>query len=237
VEPADEVEVDAPSPRWGIGDAIAGFLIGNSLVVVFVGLWAGITGRDELTFGAIALGQVALWTGLLGIPLWATRTKGSASLARDFGLVVRARDALGGVPVGIVSQLVLVPLVYLPFRTIIDIDKLDEPARELADKAHGFGFVALAVVLVVGAPIVEELFFRGLLMRSIARRFGDGWALAGSSFGFALAHLEGLQFPALLAVGVVFGVLARRAGRLGPAIFAHAAFNLVVVIALAVDRS
>jgi membrane protease YdiL (CAAX protease family) len=239
VEPerGDDIDVDvAPAPRWGIGDALGGFLLGNTLVVLFIGVWAGITGRDDLSFGAIALGQVALWIGLLGAPLWATAKKGSGSLARDFGLVARARDALTGIPVGVVSQLVLVPLIYLPFRTFVDVDKLDEPARELADKAHGLGFIALAVVLVVGAPVIEELFFRGLLMRSIARRWGDGWALAGSSFGFALAHLEGLQFPALLAVGVVFGLLTQRAGRLGPSIFAHAAFNVVVVIALAVDR-
>lgn len=232
MEPADTT---AP-PRWGTGDAVAGFLIGNSLVVVALGVWVGVTGSDDLTFGAIALGQVALWTGLLGAPLWATAKKGSGSLARDFGLVARAKDAVSGIPVGIVSQLVVVPLIYLPFRSLIDVDDLDEPARELADKAHGFGFLALAVVLVIGAPIVEELFFRGLLLRSLSRRFGDRWALAGSSFGFALAHLEGLQFPALLAVGVVFGLLAQRAGRLGPSIFAHAAFNLVVVVALAVER-
>lgn len=232
---ADDVDV-APPPRWGIGDAVGGFLLGNTLVVLFVGIWAGVTGRNELSFGAIALGQVALWIGLLGVPLWATAKKGSGSVARDFGLVVRARDALTGLPTGVVCQLVLVPLIYLPFRTFVDVDKLDEPARELADKAHGFGFLALAVVLVVGAPIIEELFFRGLLLRAIDRRFGAAWALAGSSFGFALAHLEGLQFPALLAVGVVFGLLAQRARRLGPSIFAHAAFNLVVVIALALDR-
>jgi membrane protease YdiL (CAAX protease family) len=239
VDASADVDVDADShvvPRWGIGDAIGGFLLGNTLVVLFVGIWAGVTGRSELSFGAIALGQVALWIGLLGVPLWATARKGSGSVARDFGLVVRAADAMRGIPIGVVCQLVLVPLIYLPFRTFIDVDKLDEPARQLADKAHGFGFVALAVVLVVGAPIIEELFFRGLLLRAIERRFGPAWALAGSSLGFALAHLEGLQFPALLAVGVVFGLLAQRSGRLGPSIFAHAAFNCVVVIALALAR-
>lgn len=229
-------DVDQHIPKWGIGDAIAGFLIGNTLVVLAVGIWVGVSGKTELGFGAIALGQVALWTGLLGAPLWASRRKGTGRLATDFGLVVRARDAVSGIPTGIAAQIVLVPLVYLPFRSFVDTKKLDAPARDLADKAHGLSFLVLAIVLVVGAPIVEELFFRGLLMRAIARRFGDGWALAGSSVGFGLAHLEGLQFPALVAVGVVFGVLAQRSGRLGPPIWAHAAFNGVVVVALTVQR-
>jgi membrane protease YdiL (CAAX protease family) len=227
-----EADVDAAPPRWGIGDALGGFLLGNTLVVLFVGIWAGVTGRSELSFGAIALGQVALWIGLLGAPLWATARKGSGSVARDFGLVARATDAIRGVPVGVVCQLVLVPLIYLPFRTFVDVDKLDEPARELADKAHGLGFVALAVVLVVGAPIVEELFFRGLLLRSLERRWGGGWAIAGSSVLFGLAHFELLQLPALVAFGVVLGLMAHRTGRLGPSIFAHMAFNAITVISL-----
>ena len=224
------------APRWGIGDAVAGFAVGNVLVFVVVGVWVGVSGETELTFGAIAMAQVALWTGLLGAPLRAARRKGSGSLATDFGLVVRLKDAVVGVPVGVVSQLLLVPLVYLPFRELIDVEDLDQPAKELAEKAHGIGFLMLAIVLVIGAPVVEELFFRGLLLRSISRRYGDRWALAGSSFAFALAHAQSLQFPALLAVGVVFGVLAQRHGRLGPSIFAHAAFNGIVVIALAISR-
>ena len=231
----DPAEISAP-PRWGLADAVAGWLIGMFSAVVIGGLWMAATDQDATDMGTLAVAQMGLWFGLLGAPLYAARTKGSGSLVRDFGLVARARDGVAAIPIGVVCQLVLVPLIYLPLQSIVDVDELDEPARELADNAHGIGVVVLAVVLVVGAPIVEELFFRGLLLRSLARRYGDGWALAGSSFGFALAHVQGLQFPALLAVGVVFGRLAQRAGRLGPSIFAHGAFNLVVVIALALER-
>jgi uncharacterized protein len=49
---------------------------------------------------------------------------------------------------------------------------------------------------------------------------------------FGLSHFELLQLPALVLAGAVFGWLAHRAGRLGPAIAAHVAFNMVTVVAL-----
>lgn len=223
-------------PRWRVGWAFGGLAAGYFLAFLAVLVWTGVTGRTDLSFGAIALTQVALWTGFLGAVVLAARRDGSGSVRRDFGLSTRWRDAMVGVPVGLVCQLVVVPLLYLPFRELIDVDDLERPARELAEKAHGVGFVLLAVVLAVGAPIVEELFFRGLLLRSLSRRFGDRWGLAGSSVAFAAVHFQLLQFPALLVVGVVFGFLAQRYGRLGPSMSAHAAFNGIVVAALAISR-
>jgi len=94
----------------------------------------------------------------------------------------------------------------------------------------------LAIVVVVGAPVVEELFFRGLVLRSLQRRFGDVWAVVGSAMLFGVAHFEPLQLPALVGLGVVLGVMAVYNKRLGPSIFAHAGFNLVTMIALALQR-
>ena len=98
----------------------------------------------------------------------------------------------------------------------------------------------LAVVVIVGAPIVEELFFRGLVLRSLQRRFGDAWSVIASAGVFGLAHLStsgaALQLPALVALGLILAVLALRTGRLGPGIFAHGAFNAVTVVALALRR-
>lgn len=225
-----------PRVRWGIVDAVAGFLAANTLVLVLVGLWAAVSGERGLTLGAIIVGQIGLWAGLAGAAVVASHARGSGSLRTDFGLAIRWRDAVGGVPVGVVCQLVVVPLLYLPFRSLIDTEELDRPARELIDRAHGPGVWLLAAVLVLGAPVVEELFFRGLLMRALSRRFGPAWGLWGSAVAFGVAHFELLQLPALVLVGATFGWLARRSGRLGPAIWAHGAFNAVVVAILVLGR-
>jgi len=88
------------------------------------------------------------------------------------------------------------------------------------------------VLLAVGAPIVEELFFRGLLQRALLHRFGTVPSIVGSAVFFGLAHFEALQLPALVAFGIVLAVLAHRTGRLGPGMFAHGAFNAVTVLTL-----
>ncbi|MDP1805773.1 MAG: CPBP family intramembrane metalloprotease, partial [Acidimicrobiales bacterium] len=84
--------------------------------------------------------------------------------------------------------------------------------------------------------VVEEIFYRGLVLRAAARRFGTRWAVFGSSAIFGVSQFELVQFPGLFAFGVVLALLAVRTGRLGASIAAHVAFNGVAVIGLAVAR-
>jgi membrane protease YdiL (CAAX protease family) len=182
----------------------------------------------------VAVLELFLWAGLLGAPIYAARTKGNG-VVRDFGLRVRPLDVPVGIAIGVACQLVLVPLVSLPWILVLgkDLDQLDDAARQLADKATDpLGVVLLVLIVVLGAPVVEELFFRGLLQRSLLRKMGAVPAVAISSFVFALTHFQLLQFLALWAFGAVLGTLAVRTGRLGPGILAHMAFNAVTVIAL-----
>jgi len=216
--------------RWGLGDAAAGMVVGLVVANLLAGIVAGASGEE--TFATVVAGLVGLWVGLLGAPVWASRRKGTGSLAEDFGLRTRWTDAVAGLPLGLACQLLLVPL-YLPLQRFIDEDEIGRPAEELADKAQGPAYVLLAVLLIVGAPFVEELFFRGLLLRALSRRFGDGWAVGGSAVAFGLAHFQVVQFPALVFLGAVLGFVAVRTGRLGPGIWAHAGFNAIVVAALA----
>jgi len=227
-----------PGPRWGLADAAVGYVVGFFVSALAASAWTLGSGSDRVGLAATSAGLVGLWVGLGGAPLFATLTKGARSLRRDFGLQVRVWDAPVGVAIGLGSQLALVPLLYLPFRLVNpNLDRqLGQPARHLTALARGPGVAVLAVLVVVGAPLVEEVFFRGLLLRSLGRRFGQAWAVVGSAVLFGLAHYEPLQLLALVAFGVVLGVLAVRTGRLGPGIFAHAAFNAVTVAVLVASR-
>jgi membrane protease YdiL (CAAX protease family) len=180
--------------------------------------------------------QVGFWVGLLGAVVVTSRRGGTGSVARDFGLRFRAIDLPLGVGVGVVAQLLVVPLIYFPFRSLIDKGDLERPARELAERAHGPAFILFAIVIALGAPVVEELFYRGLLLRSLQRYLADGPAVVVSGLIFGATHLQALQFPALALVGVFFAILVVRTGRLGPAIWAHMAFNTITVVALALER-
>jgi uncharacterized protein len=90
-------------------------------------------------------------------------------------------------------------------------------------------------VLIVGvmAPVFEEIFWRGLLQGSLLKRgLPPVLAIGIASVLFAATHFQLLQLPGLTIAGAVFGTLAYRAGRLGPAMAAHFTFNMVTVIAL-----
>ena len=125
-----------------------------------------------------------------------------------------------------------VPLLYLPLLLLFDDLDVAEPARNLVDKATGIGVVLLVLVVVVGAPVVEEIFYRGLALRAMESRMRPGLALVLSSLIFAVVHLQVTQFPALLMFGLVAGRLAQKDGRLGRAIWAHVGFNATTTVIL-----
>src|SRR5436189_198487 len=85
----------------------------DRLVDVLVGLFAqavagsvvyAISG-NQLTLAAVAAGLFGLWAGLAGTAYYATRTKGSGSLVRDFGLrIAGAKDVAGGFAIGVACQ-------------------------------------------------------------------------------------------------------------------------------------
>jgi len=92
------------------------------------------------------------------------------------------------------------------------------------------------VTAVVLAPVAEELVFRGILLRSLARRFSPWAAAFGSAGAFALGHLldpnAALAVPALFVAGLVLARQVLVSGRLGGAIAMHAGFNLLSVLLL-----
>jgi uncharacterized protein len=238
-EAPDAESTGVPPARWGLGEAAVAFLAGTILSVLLGGLAQAATGYHPgqgkaIPLGVTAVSLVGLWAGLGGGAVFASRARGSGRLADDLGLRVRwPLDPALGVVAGLVSSLVLIPLLYLPFEQIVPNlqQRLQAPAKQDTAGANGaFAITALVLLLAVGAPIVEELFFRGLLQRSLARRFGPVAAVATSSALFGLAHFEPLQLPALILFGIVLGGLAQRTGRLGPGIFAHATFNALTVL-------
>ncbi|MCA1690915.1 MAG: lysostaphin resistance A-like protein [Acidimicrobiales bacterium] len=221
-----------PQPRWGLGDAAAGFLIGFVLSSFAASVWLAGTGGRELSIGGQALAQVGLWVGLAGSAVLAARRKGSGSIGVDFGFRARGTDIPLGAVVGLLGQAALVPAVAFLLRPLLGRPDVDGPVEDLFESAHGVGLVGVVLFAVVGAAIVEELFFRGLLLRSLQRRLGTGGAVAVSAGLFGLSHpqplpAEGqiLVMVSLTALGVVLAALAVRTGRLGPPIVAHAAFN------------
>ncbi len=216
-----------------IGILASQFLLLVAQVAVFAA--AGWDTAEEVPLWATALLQLPMWAGwILAVVLAGAKGGGPC---REFGLGVRPVDVPVGVGLGLLLQFVVLPLLYLPVLELAGLtrDDLAEPARNLADKATSpVGWATLALVVVVGAPVVEEVFYRGLLLGALRRRrVPPVLAAVGSGAFFAAMHLQPLQFPGLFVLGTLLALLVLRTGRLGGAIVAHATFNAVTLLVLA----
>lgn len=230
-------------PRFSVRVALlawfAAYVAAAVAIVLLVGLlgYSG-TESEDWPIWVVFVVQLPFWGAYLAAVVLVSQRFGTGDPKRDYGLRFRRLDLLG-VPIGVLLQLVFVPALYFPFRSLIDEDELSETARQLTDRATGgAGWVLLFLLVVVGAPIVEELFFRGLLLRSFQAHWSDSLALVATSVLFGSAHVQGLSasdllpVPALILFGLVAGYAAQRTGRLGPSIALHAGFNFTTVVLL-----
>ena len=220
---------------------VGGIVVGLMLSSLLGNAAAVVTGDQNLGLGGRTLVALGLWAGLVGAAVLASRRKGTGNLGVDLGLRLRPVDVPLGIAAGVVSQLFVVPLVALLLRPLLGRPDVETPARELLSGATGPALVVTLAMVLVGAPLVEELFYRGLVLRGLAARWDAGWAVTGSAVLFGVSHqnplsLEGvvLVMASLTAFGMVLGGLAARTGRLGASMLAHTTFNAITVLTVLV---
>lgn len=101
------------------------------------------------------------------------------------------------------------------------------------EPSHAGAYAANAVVVVLVAPVVEELIFRGMGY-SLLLRYGRPVAIAGVGLAFGLAHGLVDALPLLAALGAGLAWLRSKTGSVFPGIVTHAIFNGVAVLSVIV---
>jgi hypothetical protein len=222
-------ELSRPAPpRLPFTPRILAALPAQLVAGLVVGLAVGASDvRDGDLFWSLAWGVTGLagYTGLVLATLWAARALG------------RPRDVLGlrRVPVGRTAALVVGSVV-----AVFVLNALLEPIFHGAERQAEAGglepnpfpggleatvaAVLAGLVLCVGAPVGEELFFRGLVHGSL-RRLGVPVATLLSAAVFAGVHLVPAAFPVLFVVGVILALLYEVTGSLIPGIVVHMLIN------------
>ena len=93
------------------------------------------------------------------------------------------------------------------------------------------GDLVLGVIAVgFGAGICEEMFFRGYVQTRLSQRWGRAVSIAIASCLFGLMHMDPVQGPFALLIGLFFGLATERTGSILPAIVAHTVNNALSVI-------
>lgn len=82
-----------------------------------------------------------------------------------------------------------------------------------------------ALAVVVGAPLAEELMFRGVIQSRLERAMPAWIAIVLQAVLFGFIHGTPVQIGYAFVMGLIFGCIRHRAGSILPTIAAHAAFN------------
>jgi hypothetical protein len=132
-------------------------------------------------------------------------------------------------------------LVTLAFDVVLGaLFRGDESPASAASSLAGTGVLgSLAVVLLGGllTPVMEEVFFRGVLFAGVRRYWGFWAGALISAVLFAVPHgLDPIAFPSTAFAGVVYASLYERYRSIWPAIAAHA-LNNTAAAALAIVGS
>lgn len=92
--------------------------------------------------------------------------------------------------------------------------------------------IAIGLVLAGFGPVIEEVLFRGAILRPLKRKIGalSGAVLTGVLF--ALVHMEWQVFPPFIVLGISLALLRLWSGSIVPGILVHAIFNGAALIEL-----
>lgn len=219
---------DLRFPGWGIPD-IAYTLVGAvGFSIIGVLLALSVESLFGLTLAwSLLIGLVTPWIALAGWPLLITYLRGNGPRI-DLGLRMTWSDVGWGV-VGGLAALILSGLVAAVLTVFVgDFDSAaGEVANDIAASGPYLALIIFAFLVAVGAPIVEEIAFRGLAFGALAKRgLHPAWVITMTAIIFAAFHLEPTRMPILLVSGTIFGVLRWFTKGLGAPIIAHAVNNL-----------
>jgi membrane protease YdiL (CAAX protease family) len=181
----------------------------------------------------IALRMFAIWQAaavlatLLAAALFGGRVRDVLALHP----VARGWRTYGGaILVLLCLQAVLAVVQHFVARQDVLVD-----LRPFVGLVRGSDWMLAAAVIGIGAPLSEELLFRGFLLSALAHTRLGFWGAAVIATALWTALHFGYSLAAIIEVfivGLAFSWLLWRTGSLRVAIFSHAVYNALLVLAL-----
>jgi membrane protease YdiL (CAAX protease family) len=214
-----------PYANWGPGLAVAGVLLALSAGLVLalpVVLVDQPPSGDELSDTANALVQMATAIGFLVVPLGVALTRGAPTLREAW-----RRLGVRRFPLSATKWMLAAIGAYLLFAAVY-VALVGEPKQE--DIAEELGPVPMQVLLIViAAPISEEVCFRGMLFGGLRERMPRLAAalVSGLVFGALHAATGVSTVPVLVGFGFILALLYEKTGSIVPGIVLHMLNNSV----------
>lgn len=218
-----------PYSNWGPGAAILGVVLalGTGIVMGIPAALLGTEADGDLSTAGNVLVQAATALGFLLAPMAIVAQRGASSL-REILSRLGLRRFAPGAALKWSAAAVGAYLLFAMFYSLV----VTQPEQE--DIAEGFGPIPVQVLLIViAAPISEEILFRGYLFGGLREKL-PGWVaalIAGVIFG-SLHALTGISaVPPLIFFGFVLCLLYEKTGSIVPCIVLHMLNNSVALLA------
>jgi membrane protease YdiL (CAAX protease family) len=238
--PPERPAVALRFPAWPWWFSLVGFLVGfvgsQILIAIPIAVFSAGEAPDTASPGIVVLGTLALGVGLLGSAyFFASRV--APPRPWHFGLRgTKFWPAVGWAAVGLISFFVLSAV----YAALVQPDAEQTTVQDLGGDKGTFGLVIAGLMVIVVAPVVEEIFFRGFFYRALRTRLGalSAAAIDGVVFGsihFQFDGAEGLLIlPPLMLLGFVYCLVYEKTGSLFPVIGLHA-FNNALAYGVQAD--
>lgn len=145
-----------------------------------------------------------------------------------WGIIIFVINSIVGSVTSIIAALFLgneqvMEMIYRDQSGVISLLKIGNPL---------ITFI-MSFLLIIGAPLSEELFFRGFLINFWRNSVGVRRAILFSALIFSILHFYVLQFPQVLISGAILGFLFVRTKSVTTSVIAHGVVNaLGLMIAL-----
>ena len=114
----------------------------------------------------------------------------------------------------------------IPSEVFLELVPLPDVNSQLMGEImlNRWGYLSICIF----APLVEELVFRGAILRALLQGFGRHWvAITVSALLFALIHLNPAQMPHAFCLGLLLGWMYYRTRSVIPGIVVHWVNNTV----------
>lgn len=193
---------------------ITGIVILGTLIFAPVGLLLNeVTGKE-----AAALIYYLL---SMGIPLWIVSyiRKRKANLS-SFNIHFQNPRIL------VLIMVATIALVFGIISPLSDLIPLPESMKEsLVDAANQKGMLTF-ILMVIAAPVLEELLFRGIMLDGLLKKYTPVKSIVITSLLFGIVHLNPWQFVAGFIIGLFIGWIYYETKSVAYSIIIHATANL-----------